>query len=257
MKERIPLVMNEEFNQEDKVAYNASYTFIKAIAIELGLQQTLIALAVARQMHEGQHRKDGKPYFLHPLKVCSTLYNYGIKDDVVLASALLHDVLEDCQDKLPLGGKELMSEYGISNEVYYIVRLLTKESGLDDYELSLYFEKIKLNPKALLVKLSDRFHNSQSLYAFANTKDHNAKLKKYLRETNMFIVPMAQYGKAYYPQYTNALSILKNNIYSLNHSMEIITGLYDSQFDALNAQLAEKDEEIARLKAKLAQNTSK
>ena len=47
-------------------------------------------------------------------------------------------------------------------------------------------------------------------------------MKKYIRETNMFLIPMASYGKRYYPQYTNALSILKNNIYSLNHSMEIM-----------------------------------
>lgn len=251
MKERKPLSMNETFNQEDKIIYNNSYMFIKGVAIEANLQQTLIALAVARRMHEGQHRKDGTPYFLHPLKVCSTLYSYGIKDDAVLAAALLHDVLEDCQDKLPLGGKELISEYGISQEVYDIVQLVTKESGLDDYELSLYFDKIKKNPKALLVKLSDRLHNSQTLYAFANSNDHNTKLKKYLRETNLFLIPMAQYGKAYYPQYTDALSILKSNIYSLNHSIEIITNLYDEHIEKLEDTIIQKDMEIEELKKQI------
>lgn len=251
MKDRTPLVMNEVFNQEDKNAYNSSYMFIKGFAIELNLKQTLIALAVARRMHEGQHRKDGAPYFLHPLKVCSTLYNYGIKDDVILASALLHDVLEDCKDKLPLGGKELISEYGISQEVYDIVQLLTKESGLDDYELSIYFDKIKKNPKALLVKLGDRLHNSQTLYAFANTSNHNVKLKKYIRETNLFLIPMAQYGKLYYPQYTNTLSILKSNIYSLNHSIEITTSIYDEYVEELEAIIESKDKEIEALKEEL------
>lgn len=250
-KQKEPLQMNETFNQEDKNAYKDSYMFIKGVAVEANLQQTLIALAVARRMHEGQHRKDGAPYIMHPLKVCSTLYNYGIKDDVVLASALLHDVIEDCQDKLPLGGKELISEYGISREVYDTVLLLTKDSGLDDYELSLYFDKIKKNPKALLVKLSDRLHNSQTLYAFANSENHNAKLKKYLRETNKFLIPMAQYGKLYYPQYTNALSSLKNQIYSLNHSMEVITEIYDEEIDALRKEIADKDAEIEELKKKL------
>lgn len=248
MKERKPLLMNEIFNQEDKSVYDSSYKFIKGVATEANLQQTLIALAVARRMHEGQHRKDGTPYFLHPLKVCSTLYNYGVKDDSVLAAALLHDVIEDCQDKLPLGGKELISEYGVSQEVYDIVQLVTKESGLDDYELSLYFDKIRKNPKALLVKLGDRLHNSQTLYAFANNNDHNKKLKKYLRETNLFLIPMAQYGKAYYPQYTNALSILKSNIYSLNHSIEIITNIYDSYIENLENIISQKDKEIEKLK---------
>lgn len=243
MKDKIMLVMNDEFNQEDAAVYSKSLMFIKGVAIDANLTQTLIALAVARRMHEGQHRKDGTPYFLHPLKVCSTLISYGIRDDAVLASSLLHDVLEDCQEKLPLGGKELISEYGISHEVYEIVQLVTKESGLNDYELSVYFNNIKKNPKALLVKLSDRLHNSQTLYTFSHEK-----LKKYIRETNLFIIPIAQYGKNYYPQYTNALSILKSNIYSLNHSMEIITEIYDNQIDELNNTIQNRDIEIAELK---------
>jgi GTP pyrophosphokinase len=248
MNEKIPLVMNETFNQEDKNVYNSSFMFVKGFAVEANLQQTLIALAVARRMHEGQHRKDGTPYFLHPLKVCSTLYNYGTKDDVVLAAALLHDVLEDCQDKLPLGGKELISEYGISQEVFDIVQLLTKEPGLNDYELSIYFDKIRKNPKALLIKLGDRLHNSQTLYAFADCENNNLKLKKYIRETNLFLIPMAQYGKLYYPQYTNTLSILKSQIYSLNHSMEIITNIYDEQIEKLENIIKQKEEEIQKLK---------
>lgn len=180
-----PLKMMEDFSNEDKVLYNNSYMFLKGVAIADNLEQTLIALAVARRMHNGQYRRDGSPYLLHPLKVCSTLYSYGVTDDVILAGALLHDVLEDAQDKLPLGGRELITDYGVSEEVYEIVELLTKEPGLDEYELSLYFDRIKKNPKALLIKLSDRLHNSQTLFTFSHDK-----LKKYLKETNDFIIPL-------------------------------------------------------------------
>lgn len=222
MKDRKILEINHEFNEKDTQQYIKSYMFIKGFAIGKNLEQTLIALAVARHFHDGQYRKDGTPYILHPLKVCSTLISYGINDDIILASALCHDVLEDCQDKLPLGGKELVSEYGLSTEVIETVMLLSKESGLNDYELSVYFDKIKKNPKALLVKLADRLHNSSTLYEFTIDKMH-----KYIRETSMFLIPMASYGKRFYPQYTNALSILKTNIYSLNHSMEIMLNKFE------------------------------
>jgi GTP pyrophosphokinase len=245
MKNEI-LKMNEEFNKEDMARYIKSYMFIKGVAIDADLEQTLIALAVARRMHEGQHRKDGTPYLSHPLKVCSTLISYGIREDDILAASLLHDVLEDCQDKLPLGGKELVSEYGISQDVLNIVQLLSKQSGLNDYELSVYFDKIKKNPKALLIKLSDRLHNSQTLYTFSHDK-----LIKYIRETNMFILPMASYGKSYYPQYTNAISILKSNIYSLNHSMEIITNMYDKQLSELTELSAQNQQTIKELQEKV------
>lgn len=232
-KNKEVLKMNEEFSQKDTSIYIKSFMFIKGVAIAKGYSQTLIALALARRLHEGQHRRDGSPYVLHPLKVCSTLISYGIDDDAVFAAALLHDVLEDCSDKLPLGGKELVSEYGLSHEVMDIVSLCTKESGLDQHELSVYFDKIRKNPKALLVKLADRLHNSCTLYTFKHDK-----LKEYIAETNNFIIPMAQYGKSYYPQYANALSILKSNIYSLNHSMEIITDIYDAHISELEEELS-------------------
>lgn len=211
------LEMDHKFNPQDTEKYIDSYMFIKGFAVAKNLNQTLIALALARHFHDGQYRKDGTPYICHPLKVCSTLISYGIEDDITLACALCHDVIEDCQDQLPFEGHELVSEYGLDPEVLRIVGLLSKQSGLDDYALSVYFDKIKKDPKALLVKLSDRLHNSSTLYAFTLPK-----MKKYIRETSMFLIPMASYGKRYYPQYTNAFSILKNSISSLNTSMDIM-----------------------------------
>ena len=209
--------MDHVFNPQDTERYIDSYMFIKGFAVAKQLNQTLIALALARHFHDGQYRKDGTPYICHPLKVCSTLISYGIDDDIILAAALCHDVLEDCKESLPFGGHELITEYGLDSEVLRIVGLLSKESGLDDDALYLYFDKIKKDPKALLVKLSDRLHNSSTLYTFSL-----AKMEKYIRETKMFLIPMASYGKRYYPQYTNAFSILKNNITSLNTSMDIM-----------------------------------
>lgn len=223
MKNEI-LEMDHEFNQQDTIQYIDSYMFIRGFAVGKDLPQTLIALAVARHFHDGQYRKDGTPYICHPLKVCSSLINYGVDDDITLAASLLHDVIEDCQDKLPYGGKELVTEFGIDWEVIKIVEMLSKESGLDDHALSMYFDKIKRDPRALLIKLSDRLHNSSTLYSFTLPK-----MRKYIRETEMFLIPMASYGKRYYPKYSNALSILKNSIYSLNHSMDIMLQKIEEQ----------------------------
>lgn len=165
-KKRNIIKLNDTYNEADTIKYIKSYMFIKGFAVAKNLKQTLIALAVARHFHDGQYRKDGMPYIVHPLKVCTTLMNYGIDDDVTLAAALLHDLLEDCSDKLPLKGRELITEYHLSQEVLDIITLLTKESGLDDYELSVYFKKIERNCQAALIKLSDRLHNSTSLYTF-------------------------------------------------------------------------------------------
>ena len=184
-----------KWDDTDISHYIKSYMFIKGYSVAKNLNQTTVALALAQNLHEGQYRKDGMPYIQHPLKVCTTLISYGIEDDVILAAALLHDILEDCQDKLPLNGKELITEFHLSKEVFDIISILT----------------------AALIKLSDRLHNSSTLYTFSFER-----MEKYIQETYTFLIPMASFCKKYYPEYTNAFSILKSNIYSLNHSMDIM-----------------------------------
>ncbi len=225
--------MNEEFDEHELVQYIKPYMFIKGFAVAKGLKQTLVALSLAQRLHRGQYRKGGMPYLYHPLKVCTTLMSYGIDDDATLAAALLHDVLEDCQEKLPLGGKELVSEYHLKQEVLEIVRLLTKRSGMNEQELAEYFGKIEQNPKAALVKLSDRLQNSNTLYVFTNEK-----MRKYIRETSMFLIPMASYCKKYYPEYANAFSILKSSIENMNRSMSVML----SKIEEMQGQ-AEKDQD--------------
>lgn len=218
MERTVELKLNDTFNEEDVPKYIASYMFVKGYAVGKNLRQTLLALSVARRLHENQYRKGEKlPYIVHPIKVCTTLISYGIEDDVILAAALLHDVLEDCSEAFPLGGKELVEKYNFDEEVLQIINLLTKESGLSQYELNVYFKAIEENPKAALIKLSDRLHNSTTLYTFSYEK-----MKKYICETEDFLIPMASYCKKYYVEYNSAFTILKTSISALNTSMKIM-----------------------------------
>lgn len=223
--------MNEVFDENEAAQYMKSFMFIKGFAVGRNLKQTMVALSLARQLHDGQYRKDGTPYIFHPLKVCTTLISYGIEDDITLSAALLHDVLEDCGDKLPLHGKELITEYHFAPEILEIIRLLTKESGLNDKELGIYFKKIEENPQAALIKLSDRLHNSSTLYTFTFSK-----MRKYIRETSMFLIPMASYCKKFYPEYANAFGILKSNIDSMNRSMDVMLSKIEAM-ENVNAEI--------------------
>lgn len=214
MAENNLFLMDDDYCEQETFHYIKPYMFIKGYAMGKGLPQTMLALPIARKLHNGQYRRSGEPYVTHPLKVCSALISYGVDDDITLASAILHDVLEDCGDQLPDGGQSLVREYGISEQVVETISILSKRSGLNDQELAAYFRKIEKNPRAALIKLADRLHNSGSLYTFTDEK-----MAKYLRETNLFLIPIASYCKKYYPQYANAFSILKSSITALNDSM--------------------------------------
>jgi guanosine-3',5'-bis(diphosphate) 3'-pyrophosphohydrolase len=57
-----------------------------------------MAISFATKCHDGQLRKGGAgiPYITHPLDVMDRLKRHGVDDEVTLAAAVLHDVVEDC-----------------------------------------------------------------------------------------------------------------------------------------------------------------
>lgn len=195
------------------------YLFLKGYAIAKEMKNTLIALSVASQFHETQKRKGGAPYIIHPLEVTSYLINLGIDDDCTCAASILHDVVEDCNIEDPY--KDLGKKYNLDKEVIDIVLLLskTKDYKITDPTQEKYYSKIKMNKKALIIKLSDRANNLSTLDAF--TKE---KMIKYVDETKNLIYPLCKYGKSYYPELSNAITIIKYQMVSI---CETIEALYD------------------------------
>lgn len=199
----------ESYNVEEEYLYNKPYLFIKGLANGRGFINTLKALPLVRSVHNGQYRKgtifiDDKevrlPYVLHVLKVCSTLVslNLPLSDDeldILYASALCHDMLEDRAELFEYGGEEFIYKYHLDERILEIVKLVSKRSGLDEEGLNEYFNNIKYNKLALLVKLADRSHNVESLSCMKIEKIH-----KYVAETRNWIYPLCSYGKQNYPE---------------------------------------------------------
>ena len=168
--------------------WKKEYNFIKGYATKNKMRNTLIALALATKYHEGQYRDGGEPYIIHPLMVCKTLILLNIEQvlrewysrktkewirregDILYATAILHDVIEDC--KLPNKGKELVEEYGLEEEILQIVRILSKppkdKNLLQDkqYNPEKYFGKILLNWKSTLIKIADRANNCSTMQVY-------------------------------------------------------------------------------------------
>lgn len=195
------------------------YLFLKGYAIAKEMRNTLIALSIATRLHENQKRKGGAPYIIHPLEVTSYLINLGIDDDITCAAAILHDVVEDCDISDPY--KELAEKYNLNKEIIDIVLLLTKPKDYKEKDPTLekYYSKIKTNQKAAIIKLSDRANNLSTIDAF--TKE---KMIEYVNETKNLIFPLCKYGKAYYPELSNAITIIKYQMVSI---CETIESLYD------------------------------
>ena len=123
------------------------------------------ALDVAIDAHKDQYRKSGEPYIFHPLAVAKIAAEKIGLDSIGIASALLHDVVEDSKYTI----KDIESRFG--ETVAKIVSGLTKISKLKkDKILSIQAENFRkmlltLNDdvRVILIKIADRLHNMQTM----------------------------------------------------------------------------------------------
>lgn len=187
------------------------YTYAKGFAMGANLEDTLSALYFARKMHKNQKRNGGEPYIIHPLSMVCMAISLGIKDDIVLASIMLHDVCEDC-------GVEL-KDLPVSAETKHVVDLLTfKLVGNRDkkIEKQIYFSKISENGPAMLVKLIDRLNNVSTMAGVYKKE----RLLRYITETEEQVLPLYRICKELHPEYSNALFILKFEIEAILNSIK-------------------------------------
>jgi len=137
------------------------------------------ALVYAIKAHEGQFRKSGEPYIIHPILVAAIVAS--ITNDISMSvSALLHDVVEDTEVEI----EEIEEKFG--HDVAHLVGGLTKIDAIRDDELipsysdeklivsALSFRKMLLasitDVRILVVKLCDRLHNILTLDALPEHK---------------------------------------------------------------------------------------
>ncbi len=73
----------------------------------------------AQTLHEGQLRKSGEPYFIHPINVALILVDMGM-DDATIVGGLLHDVVEDTE----YTREQLVADFG--EEIALLVDGVTK-----------------------------------------------------------------------------------------------------------------------------------
>ena len=135
------------------------------------------AIKFMKQKHSGQKRKQGTPYYTHPLAVAKLLKDKGFSIEYQVAG-LFHDLLEDTDASY----EEIIA---LSNEeVADVVRLVTKTDG---YVISEYVGNIKQNEMARMVKIADRIHNlSESPMASRKFQE------KYIKETQDWYLELAK-----------------------------------------------------------------
>ncbi|MDA1176289.1 MAG: RelA/SpoT family protein [Bacteroidetes bacterium] len=131
------------------------------------------AFDVAVDAHKDQRRKSGEAYIFHPISVAKIVASEIGLDATSIAAALLHDVVEDCEDYSISDIEQLFGE-----TVARIVNGLTKISSLKkDKDISLQAENFRkmlltLNDdvRVIIIKIADRMHNMQKIQSLREDK---------------------------------------------------------------------------------------
>ena len=197
----------DRYFDEDKM-----FTRIRTIAQTEKLDETYRALTYMREHHEGQYRKPGRhsdvriPYIYHPLTMACHAYALGVRDDVILASVLLHDVVEDTGVKI--------DELPFSDDVKKTAELVTFKvcEGEEKAEAKKrYYENIKKDKRACVVKVIDRCNNVSTM-AQSFTRE---KLIEYVNETEEFVLPVLEALKDDHLEYAEMSFAVKYHIISV------------------------------------------
>ena len=122
------------------------------------------AYTVAVAAHDGQVRRSGEPYVLHPVAVATIVASLGL-DDTTIAAALLHDAVEDTGVTVA----DLETSFGA--EVAAIVDGVTKLDRVkfDSKEAQQAATVRKMlvamakDLRVLIIKLADRLHNMRTV----------------------------------------------------------------------------------------------
>lgn len=152
------------------------------------------AYELAQAAHEGQLRRDGSPFVMHPLEVAEICADLNMDEDSIIA-ALLHDTVEDTAVRLT----QIRQLFG--GDVAGMVDNLTKITKIDllarftgrgkasdqARNLQKLFVAMSRDIRVIVIKLADRLHNMQTLGVFPDHKRQRISL-----ETYEFYIPIAR-----------------------------------------------------------------
>ena len=180
------------------------------------------ALEYASRYHTNKRKDQLTPEFNHMIIIASYLRTlsdgFSFREET-LALAFLHDLPEDYDISFEKIESDFKKEWEIQEKVYSrenlesfnvsrmmtALRLLTKKYNKTVTPPDVYFPAMENDPIASIVKGVDRIHN----FATCGSVFSDVKKQSYIKETELFILPMIKQAQRNYPQQNNVYENIK------------------------------------------------
>ena len=201
------------------------------------------AYEIARSLHEGQYRKSGEPYIIHPVAVAKILANFGMDNETIIAG-LLHDAVEDTN----YSNEDLTRDF--DEKIALLVDGVTKLGNIsyDSTEAvqAENFRKMFLamskDIRVLIIKLADRLHNMRTLEYMSSEK----RISKSLETLEIYAPLAGRLGifSIKFELEDLALKFLHPSEYkNLEQAVKKKKAEYEKNLDALIAEISDELDE--------------
>jgi guanosine-3',5'-bis(diphosphate) 3'-pyrophosphohydrolase len=157
-------------SMSDQIIYEKLISLLKSYHPSNDFSLVEKAYRFAKEAHEGQHRKSGEPYVIHPLEVAVILAELELDIESITAG-ILHDILEDTdhtfEELAGLFGEEVarlvdgVTKLGKINFSSNNKELQKEEIQAENYRKM--FLAMAQDIRVILIKLADRLHNMRTL----------------------------------------------------------------------------------------------
>ena len=145
-------------------SYQALEQKVAAYTPNLDAARLHDAFTFAYAEHQGQLRKSGEPYIIHPLAVADIVADLGLDVDSVIA-ALLHDCIEDT----PATHEDIAKKFGptVADLVEGVTKLTRMQYVSKEEEQMENLRKMLMamshDIRVILIKICDRLHNMRTM----------------------------------------------------------------------------------------------
>jgi len=144
--------------------YHALEEKVNTYTADLDTQRLFDAFSYADSSHQGQLRKSGEPYIIHPLAVAEIVADLELDLDSVIA-ALLHDCIEDTHAT----HQDISKRFGepVAQLVEGVTKLTrvnwTSKEEEQSENLRKMFMAMAQDIRVILIKICDRLHNMRTM----------------------------------------------------------------------------------------------
>ena len=130
--------------------------------LKVDIEKIKLAFFFAEECHEGQYRKSGEDYIMHPVEVTKILIDMKMDTDTIVAG-ILHDIVEDTLITLA----DIKYNFGetVATLVDGVTKLKTLPNGTkkQDENIRKMILAMAQNLRVIIIKLADRLHNMRTM----------------------------------------------------------------------------------------------